>query len=146
MNALFNIGVILRFCLLTGAFLALSGCQTQRNIAFDAANPAVTIKPYGIYFAEEKVSARELPEILEDLGVPKTRTIHIQLDENVRDLSEARFVMGMLAKAGYTRPVLVTKRHAESMAVGKKKPAGLGAAQNGGNPQVKQIRYKRAGE
>ena len=146
MNALFNIASIFRFCFLLGAFLALSGCQTKRNIAFDAANPAVTIKPYGIYFAEEKVSVRELPEILEDLGVPKTRTIHIQLDENVRDLSEARFVMGMLAKAGYTRPVLVTKRHAESMAVGKKKSAGLGATQNGGKPQVKQIRYKRAGE
>jgi hypothetical protein len=145
-NALFNIASIFRFCFLLGAFLALSGCQTQRNIAFDAANPAVTVTPYGIYFAEEKVSARELPEILEDLGVPKTRTIHIQLDENVRDLSEARFVMGMLAKAGYTRPVLVTKRHAESMAVGKKKPSSFSGPQNGRNPQVKQIRYKRAGE
>lgn len=124
------------------------GCQTQRNISFDAENPAVSVTPHGVYFADEKISPHELGDILEDLGVPKTRTIHIQLDENVKDLREARFVMGMLGKAGYTRPVLVTKRHAQSVATGKKKSSSVSGAANRqpatGAP--KQIRYKRAGE
>ncbi len=132
-----------------GAFvLALAfaaGCATQRTVAFEAENPAVSVTPYGVYFAKEKIDPRELPGILEDIGVPKTRTIHIQLDEKVKDLREARFVMGVLGKAGYTRPVLVTKRHAESVAVGKKR-ASAPKVTVSGELAPKRIRYKRAGE
>lgn len=120
-----------------------AGCAAQRTVAFEAENPAVSVTPYGVYFAEEKIDPGELPGILEDMGIPKTRTIHIKLDANVKDLREARFVMGMLGKAGYTRPVLVTKRHAESMAVGKKKPSTRKVPPS---PAPGQIRYKRAGE
>lgn len=104
------------------SFALAAGCASQRTVAFEAANPAVSVTSCGVYFAGDKIAPGELPGILEDMGIPKTRTIHIQLDAKVKDLREARLLMGMLGKAGYTRPVLVTKRHAESMAVGRKKP------------------------
>lgn len=149
MSAARDIAATARHALLSVmVLLSAAGCQTKRNITFDAENPAVSVTPHGVYFADEKIQPQELPEILEDLGVPKSRTIHIQLDGEVKDLREARFVMGMLGKAGYTRPVLVTKRHAESMATGKKKASSVKEPANkrpaAGAPV--KIRYKRAGE
>ena len=68
-------------------------------------------------FGYRKVHAKEVPEILKDYSVPRNRTIHIRVHHSVRSLSEARFLMGCLAKAGYTRPILVTERKGQSVAV-----------------------------
>ena len=144
MNAAREMAVSARMALFAAA-LSLAGCQTHRNVAFDAANPAVSVTTHGVYFAGDRIEPRRLPEALEEFDVPKTRTIHIHLDEDVKDLTEARFVMGMLGKAGYTRPVLVTKRHAQSMAAGKKKNA-VPKEPAKGSPAPMRIRYKRAGE
>ena len=93
------------------------------------------------------VKPTEVASRLEDFDIPRDRTIHILLDDDVKDLRPARFLMACLAKAGYTRPVLVTKRHAEAVATGRKKPAGGGAAQSArSQPRQKKVRYKKAGE
>lgn len=97
--------------------LALCGCATGEKITFDARNPAFTVYNDGIMFGDRKVHAKEVPDILKDYSVPRNRTIHIRVHHSVRSLSEARFLMGCLAKAGYTRPILVTERKGQSVAV-----------------------------
>jgi hypothetical protein len=95
--------------------------MTRRTVQLDAKNPAVRVSVNGVLFGDTFVKPAEVAEILDDYGVPRNRVIHILLDSDVRNLSEARFLMGSLARAGYTRPVLVTKRHAESVNLGKRK-------------------------
>jgi len=102
-------GTVVYMCLIN------CGCSTTRTIELDAKNPALEVKTDGIYFEKERVEIKNVPGMLEDAGIPKDQTIHILVDGNVlKDLSEARTLMGYLAMEGYTRPVLVTKRHADS--------------------------------
>lgn len=105
--------------------LLLVGCTTSSEISFDPRSPAVTVRSDGVFFGARRVDAREIASILDDFSVPRDRTIHIRVDKSVRNLSEARFLMGCLAKAGYTRPILVTERQAVSFSVGEK-PASPG--------------------
>ncbi len=137
-------GTILYMCLLS------CGCTTTRTLELDAAHPAVRVSTTGIYFGEERVEPYEVVEALEDREVPHTRTIHILIDaEAARNLADAQFLMATLAKAGYTRPVLVTKRHAESEIL-KDKPRAQRAAEGQRNAQPhsgrRAIRYKKANE
>lgn len=119
------------------------GCASRRIVELDADNPSIRIAEHGLYCGDERVKIEELAEILEDNDIPKTRTIHILLDPDVRDLTGARFAMAYLAKSGYTRPVLVTKRHGESFTTGKKKQASFSAPPS---RRERKIRYKKAGE
>lgn len=97
------------------------GCATHRTLELDAQHPAVSVTTFGVKFGNELVKPEEVPEILADYDIPHDRVIHILLDPGVRDLRPARVLMAHLRKAGYTRPVLVTKRHAESENLGKSK-------------------------
>lgn len=134
------VGTVLYMCLLN------CGCVT-RPVYVDSLNPSVRVAHDGIWLAERHVEPVEVPEMLEDNDIPKSRTIHILLDSDVKDMREARFLMACLAKHGYTRPVLVTKRHGESYLTGKKPTkvvsGGLGKAQS---KQGKKIRYKKSDE
>ena len=122
------------------------GCTTHRTLELDAKHPAVSVSTLGVKFGDELVKPEEVAGILEDYDVPHDRVIHIQLEPDVRDLMPARTLMGCLSRAGYTRPVLVTRQHAESANLGKqRKPvtATLSAAK----PAPKRvIRYKGANE
>ena len=86
------------------------------------------------------VRPEEVPEYLSDFDVPHDRTIHILLDNDVRDLRPARILMAHIARAGYTRPVLVTKRHAEATIVNKRKKPKPAP-----KPPPRKIRYLRNG-
>ncbi len=132
------VGTVLYMCLIN------CGCTTQRIIDLDAENPSVRVATTGVWFGDRKVNPMEVPEILADNDIPKTRVIHIQLDGDVKDMREARFLMGCLGKAGYTRPVLVTKRHGESYTTGKK--AGKFGSSAPAKAPVQKIRYKKANE
>ena len=114
----------------------LCGCATHRTLELDAQHPAVRVSTQGVLFGDRYVPPNEVADILEDYDVPHDRVIHIQLDPDVKDLRPARTLMGYLSRAGYTRPVLVTKRHAEAENLGKKP--------NTTAPRV--IRYKKAHE
>ena len=103
------------------ALLCCAGCTTHRALELDARHPAIAVTPTGVTFGDELVKVAEVPEILEDYEVPHDRVIHIHLDPAVRDLGPARRLMVTLARSGYTRPVLVTTRHAESQAVIRKR-------------------------
>lgn len=121
------------------------GCTTYREVPVDAQHTVIRVKPDGIYFEERRIAPQALPEILDDLEVPRQREVHLKIDREVADLGEARLAMGCLAKAGYERSVLVTERHAEAVVTGKKRPpAKAGAAS--ARPAPKRIRYKKANE
>lgn len=109
------------------ALLGCCGCASQRTLELDARHPAVRVSTRGILFGDQYVQPTEVAGILEDYDIPHDRVIHIQLDPDVKDMRPARTLMGYLSKAGYTRPVLVTKRHAESVNLGlpkgKKSPS-----------------------
>lgn len=96
--------------------LLACGCATtQRTIELDAQNPSLEVRADGIYLGRDRVEIKEVPGILEEAGIPTDRTIYIGVDEKaMRDLSQARTLMGYLAMRGYSRSVLVTKRHADS--------------------------------
>ena len=123
-----------------------AGCATHRTLELDAQHPAVSVTTLGVKFGDEFVKPEEVAEILADYDVPHDRVIHIQLEPDVKNLMPARTLMGYLSRAGYTRPVLVTKRHAESENLGKpKKTAATSSA--AAKPAARRvIRYKGANE
>lgn len=108
-------GTVLYMCLLN------CGCATRRTIELDAEHPAIAVSREHVRFGDTIVRPEEVPEILDDYDIPKKRTIHILLEPEVRDMRPARYLMACLARAGYTRPVLVTKKHAESVNTGRRK-------------------------
>jgi branched-subunit amino acid transport protein AzlD len=116
-NALVSIvaGTILYMALLT------CGCASRPPIEFDAENPVLRVSRLGVLFGERFVEPAEVPAILKDYDIPHDRVIHIRLDAEVKDLRPARALMAHLRRTGYTRPVLVTKRHAESFVTEKPK-------------------------
>ena len=127
--------------------LACGGCATHRTLELDAQHPAVSVCTLGVKFGNELVKPEEVAEILEDYDIPHDRVIHILLDPEVKDLRPARYLMATLSRAGYTRPVLVTKRHAESENLGKPKKKSMTAASSAAKPAAKRvIRYKGANE
>ena len=120
--------------------LSVCGCASHRTvIELDARHPSIRQTANGTMVGDVVIKPEELPEYLSDFDVPHDRTIHILLDDDVRDLRPARFLMALLAKAGYTRPVLVTKRHAEATIIGKRKKPKNAPPQ----PPPRKIRYKR---
>lgn len=129
-------GTILYMCLLT------TGCASERIVELDVKDPSIHYSDYGIVMNETTVSALDVVKVLKDNDVPTDRVIHIRLEPGTRDLTGARTLMGLLAKGGYTRSVLVSERKAESYNTGKKSEAAPSKAL----ASPKKIRYKRAGE
>ena len=121
------------------------GCATHRTLELDAKHPAVSVSALGVKFGNELVKPEEVPGILEDYDVPHDRVIHIQLEPDVKNLMPARTLMGYLSRAGYTRPVLVTHRHAESENLGKPKRTATSVRQAPSSSR-RVIRYKGANE
>ena len=125
---------------------AALGCTTHRTLELDARHPAVSVTTAGIKFGDELVQPEEVAGILEDYDVPHDRVIHIQLEPDVRDLMPARTLMGYLSRAGYTRPVLVTRQHAESANLGKVKKSVTATSSASKTAPKRVIRYKSANE
>jgi branched-subunit amino acid transport protein AzlD len=142
-NSLVSIiaGTAVYMCLLT------CGCVTDRTVSLDPSQPSIEVRVSGVFFDGRPVPTQDVPEILHEAGVLHERTIPILLASDVRDLSEARTLMYRLAKAGYRRPVLVTKRHAEAEKVDPARRTNaakrLQIQQSTARPP---IRYKRATE
>lgn len=130
-------GTVVYMCLLN------CGCVTANTIELDAQNPAVHLTTTGVYFEEKRVEPQQVAEILEENGIPHERTIHILIDMDVaKDLSGARALMWLLAKAGYTRPMLVTKRDYKAFKPKENTAAPTQTPTNG----KRVIRYKKASE
>jgi len=100
--------------LLLALALGCLGCVTDRTLELDFKHPSIEVKPNGFYVNERPASAKAILDSLKDMDIPGSRVIHIRVDGDVVDLGPARMLMAYLAQNGYTRPVLVTERHAES--------------------------------
>lgn len=129
-------GTVLYMCLLS------AGCASERIVELDVRDPSIHYSDYGIVMNGTTVTAAQVVKILKDNDVPTDRVIHIRMEQGTRDLSGARTLMGILAQGGYTRPVLVSERKAESYNTGKKATSTSSKA----SASQKKIRYKRAGE
>lgn len=117
-------GTVVYMCILT------TGCASRPPIVLDPENPSVSVSTLGVKIGNELVRPEDVVEALDDNDIPKTRVVHILLEPDVKDMREARQLMAYLCMNGYTRPVLVTKRHAESRVVehqGGSSPARKGA-------------------
>jgi len=132
------VGTVLYMCCLN------CGCATKRIVTLDAENPSIRVTEDALYCEDEQVKVDELADILESNDIPKTRTVYILLDPEAKNLHAAKFVMAYLAKQGYTRPMLVTKRHSESYTTGKKTKKSSFGTPVQEKPQ--KIRYKKANE
>ena len=122
------------------AAFAVCGCASTRStIELDARHPSIRQSVHGTMMGGRRVRPEDVPDRLSDHGVPRDRTIHILLDDDVRDLRPARFLMACLARAGYTRPVLVTKRRSEAKVVDRrgKKPEKPAPARQTARPPRK---------
>jgi len=109
------VGTILFSCLLS------VGCASRPPITLDLKNPSVSVSSLGIKIGNELVRPQDVVEALEDNDIPKTRVVHILLEPDVKDMSEARQLMAYLCLNGYSRPILVTKRHSEAHVVEKRR-------------------------
>lgn len=136
-NALVSIiaGTVVYMCLLT------CGCAAPRMVVLDAQNTMIHLARHGVEFDGRLVAPTEIVEILVDADIPKNRMVFIRVDDDLTDLKPARELMELLRRAGYTRPMLATARHAESLATGKKT-----SAKSSAKPAPKKIRYKKGSE
>lgn len=110
----------------TVLYMLLLGCcgcaTTHREIQLDGQHPSIRLSRQGVHFGTRRVTPDEVVEILDDFDVSREQTIHIRIDNDVTDLRPARALMGRLGEAGYTSPILVTERHAESRKIEKRNP------------------------
>lgn len=128
-------GTILYMCLLSG------GCSSVKTVELDAREPSIVYSDFGISLDDQPVTAIEILEFLKDNDIPTDRVIHIRMKEGTRDLRGARTLMGILAKGGYTRPVLVTERKSESYNTGKTVKK---SAETRSSSPARRVKYKKA--
>lgn len=116
------------------------GCAT-RDIDISNSSTELELHADGLRFRDKSVTPIEVVKMLKSEGVPRNRTIHVLVDGSVRDLSLGRRLLSSLTKAGYTRSILVTKKHFSSKAVGQPKPVMKWSRDE--TPQTRRQRLER---
>ena len=105
------------------ALLFFAGCTTTSSIEFGAEGPLIRFTNNGLMFQEQYVTPKEAVELLEKYQIPKGVTLHLLVD---RDYTDTRatwvFQRNFLARAGYTKSVLVYARRKEAMSAEDDKP------------------------
>ena len=105
---------IIEVSVLAAAVMFVAGCTHETYIA-DAKHPEVEYTENGdLKWHGRFVEPDELPDLLEKSGVDRKSQIDIRVPDKIRSLKGARQLLFILRKAGYTRGVLVTKKHAYS--------------------------------
>ena len=88
------------------------GCASRSYMA-DARHPEVVVTERGqLEFRGERMDADDLPDVLKDAGYTKDDTINIRIPADISDYRLPYYIMGVLAKNGFRRPVLVKERRA----------------------------------
>ena len=91
-------------------FVCAAGCTTE-HYETGARNPEVAITPLGsVTYRGKFVDPKDLPGLLKDSGLTKRDTINIHGPEDLQDMRVPRRVMAILARNGFTRPILLTDR------------------------------------
>lgn len=90
--------------------LCAGGCTTE-HYETGASNPEVAITATGgVTYRGKFVDPRDLPGLLRDSGLTKRDTINIHVPDDLEDMRAPRRVMAILARNGFTRPILLTDR------------------------------------
>ncbi len=101
---------------LAAAFF-VAGCATDYGeLSLDLQHPSIAYGNDRITMGGKNVTPDQVLDILEHYEIPKTRTIHIRITDDLTNLKPARGLLGYLSLHGYHRAVLVTERHAEGAA------------------------------
>ena len=96
------------------AVLLLSGCASEQFIV-DAAHPEIAVDESGrVAYRGESVNPDDLPDLLRESGLTRSDTIFIHIPHGLKDYRTAYYVMGTLARNGFSRPILVEDRKATS--------------------------------
>ena len=108
----------------TVLYMCLVGCgctTTEKVIEYNGAHPLIRFSTNGIRFRDEFVTPARAVELLEENRIPHEATIHILVDDDYTDRRATWvFQHNYLARAGYNRSVLVSKRVATSEAVNRR--------------------------
>lgn len=108
----------------TVLYMCLVGCgctTTEKVIEYNGAHPLIRFSTNGIRFRDEFVTPARAIELLEENHIPHEATIHILVDDDYTDRRATWvFQHNYLARAGYNRSVLVSKRVATSEAVNRR--------------------------
>lgn len=129
----------------TALYMSLlsAGCTSVPTVQLDMRDPSIVYSDFGIKIGDTPVKAEDVVKILRENDIPSDRVIHVRIETGTKNLSGARMLLSVLARGGYTRPVLVSELHSASYATGKKKAPEQKASSSN---QQKKIRYKKAKE
>ena len=117
--------------------LFAGGCAHEQFVT-DARHPEIAVSETGIVtYRGRPVEAEDLPGLLKDSGLTRKDTIHIHIPSGTTDFRVPYYVMGILVKNGFTRPVFVEDRKSTSMVKPKEAPPMRAAP-----PARRPIRYK----
>lgn len=135
--------MLFRLCVLA-CIVALSGCASRQYYT-DASNPEIAITISGdVTYRGKIVDPEDLPSLLSDSNYPKSSTVNIKVADGLNDYRIPHKVMGILARKGYRRPILIGEKRSYST-IGKGEPTHRKAIPLGkpsSTPVKKTIRYK----
>ena len=99
------------------AVAALAAGCTHEKYLVDSKHPEVEYSENGdLKWHNRFIEPEELPKLLDKSGVDRKSQIDIRVPERMHSLKGPRYLLFILRRAGYTRGVLVTKKHATSKA------------------------------
>ena len=102
--------------------LFAGGCAHEQFVT-DAQHPEIAVSETGIVtYRGRQVEPEDLPGLLKDSGLTRQDTIHIHIPSGTQDLRVPYYVMGILVKNGFTRPVFVEDRKSSSSVKPKAAP------------------------
>ncbi len=128
---------LLAFVFSFATALLVGGCAHEQFVT-DAQHPEIAVSETGIVtYRGRPVEAEDLPGLLKDSGLTRKDTIHIHIPSGTTDFRVPYYVMGILVKNGFTRPVFVEDRKSSSTVKRKEAPPMRAAP-----PARRPIRYK----
>lgn len=161
------------FAVLAGLVLLTGGCVSTRQIDVSRAHTEIRIvDAKDVYIGDERVDPAEVPQMLEDCGIPHDTVIYFKADDALRrEWDEFRQTQGgkdcssenggaafqdlrnidvfrmLLLKAGYNKSVLVSDRLTAAERV-KSPPSGAGGSvrKKAAPASRPKVRYRRSRE
>ncbi len=132
-NALLS---ILTGTIFYSSLLFFTGCMTnESSLSYNAKKPLITFTNNGLKFQDEFVTPQQAIEKLQKHQIPKNATLHLLVEADYTNKRATWvFQRNYLARAGYTKSILVHATKAESSVAKKQTPA------------PDKVRYKRTDE